>query len=147
MKVKKNYNVDEAIDFLFDGNQSHLSGLSSDKEENNDTEDAVQNNFSDDERTDTAESDDDTSLASLAEASNQISSNDQGHANYEPAQRVYRWRKREIRYHSFLKKLSEPPLEDMTPLQYFSKFISTAFLDIDIVFKLFINPSIQTVQK
>ena len=99
MKVKKNYNVDETIDFLFDGNQSHLSGLSSDKEENNDIEDAVQNNFSDDERTDTAESDDDTSLASLAEASNQISSNDQGHANYEPAQRVYRWRKREIRYH------------------------------------------------
>ena len=146
MKVKKNYNVDEAIDFLFDGNQSHLSGLSSDKEENNDIEDAVQNNFSDDERTDTAESDDDTPLASLAEASNQISSNDQGHEIMSQLN-VYIVGEKEIRYHSFLKKLSEPPLEDMTPLQHFSKFISTAFLNTDIVFKLFINPSIQTVQK
>ena len=79
MKVKKNCNVDEAIDFLFDGNESDLSGLSLGEEENNDVEDAVRNNFSDDEPTDTAESDNDTPPASLAEASNQ------GHANYEPA--------------------------------------------------------------
>ena len=79
MKVKKNCNVDEAIDFLFDGNESDLSGLSLGEEENNAVEDAVRNNFSDDEPTDTAESDNDTPLASLAEASNQ------GHANYEPA--------------------------------------------------------------
>ena len=31
--VKKNYDVDGAIDFTFDGNQSDLSGLSSDEEE------------------------------------------------------------------------------------------------------------------
>ena len=41
MKVKKNYNVDDAIDFMFDGNQSDLSGLNSDKEENDEIEDAV----------------------------------------------------------------------------------------------------------
>ena len=32
-KVKKNYNVDDAIDFIFDRNQSDLSGLSSDEKE------------------------------------------------------------------------------------------------------------------
>ena len=41
MKVKKNYNVDDAIDFMFDGNQSDLSGLNSDKGENDEIEDAV----------------------------------------------------------------------------------------------------------
>ena len=68
---------------------------------------------------------------------------------------VYRWRKRDTIAcdHSFLEKLSESPLEDMTHLQYFSIFITTALLDIVVektnilVFKLFINPSIQTVQK
>ena len=35
MKVKKKYNVDDGIDFIFDGNQSDLSGLWPDKEENN----------------------------------------------------------------------------------------------------------------
>ena len=34
MKVKKKYNVDDGIDFIFDGNQSDLSGLWPDKEEN-----------------------------------------------------------------------------------------------------------------
>ena len=46
MKMKKNYNVDDAIDFIFGGNQSDLSGLSSDEEED---EDAVQNKVSDNE--------------------------------------------------------------------------------------------------
>ena len=32
--------------------------------------------------------------------------------------------------HSFFEELSEPPLDDMTPLQYFSKFIITTLLDI-----------------
>ena len=32
--------------------------------------------------------------------------------------------------HSFLKQFSEPSLEDVTPLQYFSMFITTALLDI-----------------
>ena len=43
-----------------------------------------------------------------------------------------RWRKRDtiVRDHSFLEEFSETPLEDMTPLQYFSKFITTALLDI-----------------
>ena len=41
MKVKGNYNVDDAIDFMFDGNQSDLSGLNSDKWENDEIEDAV----------------------------------------------------------------------------------------------------------
>ena len=45
---------------------------------------------------------------------------------------VYRWRKRDTIAcdHSFLEEFSEPPLEDMTPLQYFSMFITTALLDI-----------------
>ena len=30
----------------------------------------------------------------------------------------------------FFEELSEPSLEDMTPLQYFSKFITTTLLDI-----------------
>ena len=41
MKVKGNYNVDDAIDFMFDGNQSDLSGLNSDKWENDEIKDAV----------------------------------------------------------------------------------------------------------
>ena len=41
MKVKKNYNVDDAIDFIFDGNQSDLSRLGSDEEENNEENDEV----------------------------------------------------------------------------------------------------------
>ena len=94
-KVKKNYNVDDTIDFIFDGNQSDFSGLSSDEEENDEIKDEPRNNVSDDEPTDAAESDDDISLASLAGASNQVSSNDQGQANNEPARSVYRWRKRD----------------------------------------------------
>ena len=90
---------------------------------NDEIEDAVRNNGYDDESTDAAESDDDIPLASLTGASNQASSNNQGQANNEPAQRVYRWRKRDtiVRAHSFLEEFSEPPLEGMTPLQYFSK--------------------------
>ena len=67
-------------------------------------------------------------LASLAGASNQASSNDQGHTNNEPAQRVYRWRKRDTIAcdHLFLKEFSEPPL------QYFSKFITMSLLNIDV---------------
>ena len=134
IKVKKNYNGDDAIDFIFDENQSDLSGLSSDEEENNKIEDTVRNNVSNDEWTDAAESDDDIPLASLAGASNQASSNDQSQANNEPAQRVYRWKKRDTisRNYSFLEEFSEPTLEDMTPLQYFWKFITTSLLDIDI---------------
>ena len=56
MKVKKNYNVDDAIDFIFDGNQSDLSGLSSDEEGNDEIEDAVRN-VSDDELADATEFD------------------------------------------------------------------------------------------
>ena len=89
MKVKKNCN-DDTIDLIFDGNQSDLSGLSSDEEENDEIEDAVQNNVSDDERTDAAESDNDIPLASLAGESNQASSNYQGQANNEPVEHVYR---------------------------------------------------------
>ena len=49
-----------------------------------------------------------------------------------PGQRVCRRRKRDtiVRDHSFLEKFSEPSLEDMTPLQYFLKFITTELLDI-----------------
>ena len=132
MKVKKDYNVDDAIDFIFDRNQSDLLGLSSDEEENHGTEDAVPNNISNDEPTDAAESDDDIPFASLSGASNQASSNDQGQVNNELAQHVYRWRKRDMIVwdHSFLEEFSEPPLEDVTPLKYFSKFITTAFSDI-----------------
>ena len=126
MKMKKHYNVDDAIDFIFGGNQSDLSGLSSDQEENDKIEDALQNKVSDDESPDAAESDNDIRLASLAGVSNQVSSNDQGQANNGPAQRVYRWRKRD----TLLEKFSEPPLEDMAHLQYFSMFITTALLDI-----------------
>ena len=35
-----------------------------------------------------------------------------------------------IRDHSFLEEFSKPLLEDMTPLQYFLKFITTELLDI-----------------
>ena len=83
--MKKNYNVKDAIDLIFDGNQSDLSGLSLDKEEINEIEDAIWN-VSDDKPVDAAESDNDISLASLAGASNQASSNDQVQANNEPAQ-------------------------------------------------------------
>ena len=71
-------------------------------------------------------------LASLAGASNQASFNDQGQASNEATQRVYFWRKKEmiLHDHSFLEELSEPPLEDMTPLQYFLKFITMVLLDI-----------------
>ena len=83
MEVKKDYNFDDAIGFIFNGNQSDLSGL--DEEENNEIEDTVQNNISDDEPTDAGESVVNIPLASLAGASNQASSNDQGQANNEPA--------------------------------------------------------------
>ena len=109
MKVKKNYNVDDAIDFIFDGNQSDLSGLNSGEEENDDIEDAARNNVSDDEPADAAEPDNDILIASLAGASKQASSNDQAQANNESAQRVYRWNKRDtiVRDHSFLEEFSE----------------------------------------
>ena len=51
--------------------------------------DAVRNSGFDDESTDAAESHDDIPLASLTETSNQASSNNQGQANNQPAQRVY----------------------------------------------------------
>ena len=54
-----------------------------DKEENDEIEDAVQNNVSNDDPTDAAESDNDISFASLAGVSNQASSNYQGQANNE----------------------------------------------------------------
>ena len=71
MKLKKNYNVDDEIDFIFGGNQWDLSGPSSDEEENDEIEDAVRNTVSDDEPTDAAESDDGIPFASLAGAGNQ----------------------------------------------------------------------------
>ena len=95
MKVKKNYNADDAIDSILDGNQSVPPGRSSDEEKNDEIEDAVQNNVSDDVPTDAAETGDDISLAPLAGASNQASFNDQGQARNEPVQRVYCWRKRD----------------------------------------------------
>ena len=62
---------------MFHGNQSYFSSFSSDGEENDEIEDAVQNNVSNNEPTDVAESGDDIPLASLAGASNQVSSVDQ----------------------------------------------------------------------
>ena len=94
MKVKKNYNVDDAIDLIFDGNQSDLSSLSSDEKEIDEIEDTVRNNVSDDEPIDAAEFDDDICLASLAGASNQASSNDQAQVNNEPAQCISLEKKR-----------------------------------------------------
>ena len=42
MKVKKNYNVDDATDFIFDRNQSDLLGISSyEEEQNTEIENAV----------------------------------------------------------------------------------------------------------
>ena len=82
MKVKKNYNADDAIDSILDGNQSVPPGRSSDEEKN-------------DVPTDAAETGDDIPLAPLAGASNQASFNDQGQARNEPVQRVYCWRKRD----------------------------------------------------
>ena len=38
--MKKNYNFDDAIDFIFDGNQSDLPGLSSDEKESDEIEGA-----------------------------------------------------------------------------------------------------------
>ena len=61
---------------MFHGNQSYFSSFSSDEEENDEIEDAVRNNVFNNEPTDAAESDDDIPLASLAGASNQISSID-----------------------------------------------------------------------
>ena len=80
--------------------------------ENDEIEDAVQNNVSDDEPTDVAESDDYIPLASLAGPTIQASSKDQGQANNEPAQRVYRWRKKDtiVRDRFSLEEFSEPPL-------------------------------------
>ena len=43
--MKKNYNVDDAIDFIFDGNQSDLPGLSSDEKESDEIEGAVETTF------------------------------------------------------------------------------------------------------
>ena len=45
---------------------------------------------------------------------------------------VYRWKKRHTITcdHLFLEEFSEPPLEVMTHLQYFSMFITAALLDI-----------------
>ena len=94
MKVKKNYNVDDAINFTFDRNQSDLLGLSLDDEENDEIEDAVRNSVSNCKLNDAVESDNDITLASLAATSNQSSSNDQDQANNEPAERTYRWRKK-----------------------------------------------------
>ena len=61
MKVKRDDNV---------GNQLDLSGFSSDKEENDEIEDAVWNTVSDDKPTDAAESDNDLPFASLTGATN-----------------------------------------------------------------------------
>ena len=61
MKVKRDDNV---------GNQLDLSGISSDKGENDEIEDAVWNTVSDDKPTDAAESDNDLPLASLTGATN-----------------------------------------------------------------------------
>ena len=86
MKVKNNYNADDAIDLIFDGNQSDLSDLSLNEEEIDEIKDAVWNNVSDDEPIDAAESYNDIPLASLAGASNQANHNDQIQAINEPSQ-------------------------------------------------------------
>ena len=128
MKVKKNYNVDDAIDLIFDENQSDLSGLTSDEEEIDEIKDAVPKNVSDDEPTDAAESDDHTPLASLARGSNQASSNDQVQGNNEPAQRISLEKDTIACDHSFFEEFSEPFSEDMTLLQYFSIFTTTGIV-------------------
>ena len=46
MKMKKNYNVDDAIDIMFNENHSVLSSLISDKRKNDVIKDAVRNNIS-----------------------------------------------------------------------------------------------------
>ena len=77
MKVKNNYTVDDARDFIFNENQSDHSGLSWDEEENDDIKDAVWNNISDGKPTDAAKPGNDIPPASLAGAVYQASSSDQ----------------------------------------------------------------------
>ena len=150
--MKRNYNVDDAIDFVFDGKQSDLSGLSSDEEENNEIEDIVRNNVSNDEPTDAAESDDDIPLAFLAGESNQTSSNDQVQANNEPAEFISMEKERygclwsfvswRIFWTTFRRYGTSAILFDV----YYNSIVRYCCITF-IVFKLFINPSIQTVQK
>ena len=127
MNTRKSYTVDNALNFVFDGNQSELSDFSSEEDNIDEIEDAVCNEIpANDENTD-SDSDDDISLANLARANGA----DQA-ITTTTSQHNYRWRKRDTIAHdySFTQDFSEPPVEEMTPLQYFSLFFTTDILEI-----------------
>ena len=125
------YHLQDAIDFVTDGNISELSELSSDK---SDHDEIADKNFSkpDNQRFSSEESDisDDILLSSLIPGSSTNTSVDKsGHSNVG---HTYSWRKKDtmVVQHIFKGAFSDPPLnEDITPLSYFQKFITPKLID------------------
>ena len=116
---KRYKDINAIIDFITNGEDSELSGLS-DEDDDDSEEDYVQNEGNqmlDDgitqetERPLSSDEDDDIPLIAFA--------------NNEPKKHVYRWRKNDIPMTSakFTGSFSNPPVEEMTPLEYFYTFL------------------------
>ena len=134
MNTKRNmkYTVQDVIDFVNDGNQSEISEFSSDDD------DKIQDYRSENNQqipntpiTDESESEDEVPLSKLVEnkSTSSCSTADQCTSVNDPQSQPkhhYRCRKKDTMVvdRTFESNFSDPPLDDMTPLQYFKLFIT-----------------------
>ena len=142
---KRNINLEDAINFVTDGNISELSELSSDESED---DELVDINFAlpsnQDSSTDEEDDiDDNVPLSSLVNNTNvdnapDTTPNASDTTPNVPAPdatsnkgHIFRWRKKDtlVGQHSFVKSFSDPPLEELTPFTYFQKFITPKLID------------------
>ena len=139
MNTKRNmkYTVQDVIDFVNDGNQSEISEFSSDDvDEIQDYRSENNQEIPNTPITDESESEDEVPLSKLVEnkSTSSCSTADQCTSVNDPQSQPkhhYRWRKKDTMVvdRTFESNFSDPPLDDMTPLQYFKLFITDDIID------------------
>ena len=135
--VVRRMNMNGVIDFLTNGDQSAFSDLSSEDEFDNNENGLIEDHSSalkfiedndlsfSDSASDIAESDDDIPLASITQRTVQGESSTAS-SNQEYIKHKYRWRKMDTMRgdNTFKSNFSDPPADEMTPLQYFKLFVT-----------------------
>lgn len=122
---KQQYTLEEAIDYVT-GDVSELSELS-DESDFNEIDDYV-DDVSIYSESETDEEDDNIPLAEIANKG----PNADEEENEPPLPHTYRWRKKDTMEgdHEFTSIFSEPPVEEVTPLQYFYKFFTPELTEL-----------------
>ena len=127
MNTKRNmeYAVQDVIDFVNDWNQSEFSSHDDDEIQELENNQEIPNT----PITDRSESEDEVPLSKLVENKSTCSCSATDECTFanDPQSQPnhhYRWRKKYpmVVDHTFESNFCDPPLDDMTPLQYFKLF-------------------------